>query len=155
MSDAQAGHEKTITAMMAALAGANVIYGMGMLEMGVTFSFAQLMLDDAIAKMVQRIVSGVDVSDDTLAVDVIKEVGGGQGKQFLTSQHTVDYMRKEQAPCGLFDRNARQTWMINTGGKDAAERAAEAAKDILASHKPEPLDAAVQKEIRRLVESAE
>lgn len=141
--------------MLAALAGANIIYGMGMLEMGVTFSYAQLMLDDSIAKMVQRVVSGVNVTDDTLAVDVIKEVGGGQGKQFLTCQHTVDYMRKEQVPGGLFDRSARQTWLALTGGKDVAERATEMAKDILATHKPEPLDAVVQKEIRRLVESAE
>ena len=141
--------------MMAALAGANVIYGMGMLEMGVTFSFTQLMLDDSIAKMVQRVVSGVDVTDDTLAVDVIKEVGGGQGKQFLTCQHTVDFMRKEQIPGGLFDRAARQTWLANTGGKDAAQRASEAAKEILATHKPEPLEKSVQKELRRLVESAE
>ncbi|KAF5032173.1 Glycine betaine methyltransferase [anaerobic digester metagenome] len=141
--------------MMAALAGANVIYGMGMLEMGVTFSYAQLMLDDAIAKMVQRVVSGVDVNDELLAVDVIKEVGGGQGKQFLTCQHTVDFMRKEQVTGGLFDRSVRQTWMANTGGKDAAERANDAAKEILKNHKPEPLEKAVQKEIRRLVESAE
>ena len=141
--------------MMAALAGANVIYGMGMLEMGVTFSYAQLMLDDAIAKMVQRVVSGVDVTDDTLAVDVIKDVGGGQGKQFLTHQHTFDFMRKEQVSGGLFDRSARQTWLMNTGGKDSAQRAADLAKEVLATHKPEPLDAIVQKEIRRLVESAE
>lgn len=128
---------------------------MGMLEMGVTFSYGQLVLDDAIAKMVQRVVRGVDVRDDTLAVDVIREVGGGQGKQFLTSQHTVDYMRKEQAPGGLFDRAARQTWMINTGGKDASQRATETAKEILATHKREPLEKAVQNELRRIVESAE
>lgn len=141
--------------MMAALAGANVIYGMGMLEMGVTFSYAQLMIDDEIAKKVQRIVAGVDVTDDTLAVDVIKAVGGGQGKEFLTNAHTCEWMRREQVPGGLFDRSARLTWLANTGGKDAAQRAAERAKEILATHKPEPLDAAVQKEIRRLVESAE
>lgn len=141
--------------MMAALAGANVIYGMGMLEMGVTFSYAQLMLDDAIAKMVQRVVSGVDVTDETLAVDVIKEVGGGQGKQFLTSPHTSEFMRKEQIVGGLFDRSARQTWMMKTGGRDVAAVAADAAREVLETHKPEPLDAVVQKEIRRLVESAE
>lgn len=155
MSDAQAGHEKTITALLPALAGANILYGMGMLEMGVTFSFGQLMIDDTIATMVKRVVQGVDVTDDTLAVDVIKEVGGGQGKQFLTCQHTLDYMRKEQVPGGLFDRSARQTWQELTGGKDVGIRANELAKEILASHKPEPLDAATKKELSRIVASAE
>lgn len=155
MSDAQAGHEKTITALLPALAGANILYGMGMLEMGVTFSFGQLILDDAIAKMVKRVVRGVEVSDATMAVDVIREVGGGQGKQFLTSQHTVDYMRKEQEAGGIFDRNARLTWQAMTGGKDAAERANETAKEILSSHKPEPLENSVRNELKRIVASAE
>ncbi len=141
--------------MMAALAGSNAIYGMGMLEMGVTFSFAQLLIDDGIAKMVHRVISGVDVTDDTLAVDVIKEVGGGQGKQFLTHQHTYDYMRSELSIGGIFDRNVRQTWEMNRGGKDVAEIANERAKEIIATHKPEPLEKAVQNELRRIVKSAE
>ena len=54
MSDAQVGHEKTISALLPALAGANLIYGPGMLEMGMTFSFGQLIIDDEIAAMVKR-----------------------------------------------------------------------------------------------------
>ncbi|HED24136.1 MAG TPA: [trimethylamine--corrinoid protein] Co-methyltransferase, partial [Firmicutes bacterium] len=48
MPDAQAAHEKTITAMLAAQGGANLIYGAGMLELGVTFDFAQLLIDNEI-----------------------------------------------------------------------------------------------------------
>ncbi|NIS68578.1 MAG: [trimethylamine--corrinoid protein] Co-methyltransferase, partial [Proteobacteria bacterium] len=70
MPDAQAGHEKTITSLLPALAGANLIYGMGMLELGVTFSFGQLMIDNEIAGMVKRVVQGIRVADDTLAVEL-------------------------------------------------------------------------------------
>jgi trimethylamine--corrinoid protein Co-methyltransferase len=155
LSDAQAGHEKTITSLLPALAGANIIYGMGMLEMGMTFSFGQLVLDDAIARMVKRVVRGVDVTDYTLAVDEIKEVGGGQGKDFFTLDHTIDNMRTEQAVGGIFDRTPRMIWEVAVGGKDVGVRAAEIAREVLATHKPEPLEQSVKNELRRIVASAE
>jgi trimethylamine--corrinoid protein Co-methyltransferase len=60
----QAGHEKTLTALMAALAGANLIYGAGMTESGVTFDYAQYVLDNDVARMVKHTVLGVPVSDE-------------------------------------------------------------------------------------------
>jgi trimethylamine--corrinoid protein Co-methyltransferase len=144
-----------MTALLPALAGANVLYGMGMLELGVTFSFGQLVIDNTISHMVKRAVKGVDVTDDTLAVDLIRKVGGGSGKQFLTERHTMNYMRTEQSRAGIFDRRMRETWEKETGGKDAAERANELAKQIINDHKPEPLDNDIKKELRRIVESAE
>jgi len=59
--DAQSGHEKTITGMLPALAGANVIYGLGMLEMGITFDLAQLVLDNEIAEITDLSESQVKV----------------------------------------------------------------------------------------------
>lgn len=152
--DAQTGHEKTVTSMMAALAGANVIYGLGMLELGMTFSPAQLVIDDEIANMVKRIVRGVDVSDETLAVDLIKKVGGGQGKHYLMEKHTLDNMRIEQAQPRLFDRKMRMNWEED-GSQDVAVRATNKAKEIIAEYKPEPLDADVKAALRKIVESAE
>ncbi len=132
-----------------------MIYGMGMLELGVTFSYAQLVVDNDIAKMVKRVVRGVEVNDATLAVDLIKKVGGGSGKHYLTERHTIDYMHAEQSRAGIFDRRMRQTWEIEAGGKDCAQRAAEKAREILNEHKPEPLDADVKAQLRKIVESAE
>ena len=132
-----------------------MLYGMGMLELGVTFSYAQLVIDNTISHMVKRAVKGVDVTDDTLAVDLIRKVGGGSGKHFLTERHTLDYMRTEQARAGIFDRRMRESWEMETGGKDAAVRANEKAKQIMNDHQPEPLDNGVKKELRRIVESAE
>ena len=152
MPDAQAGHEKTITSLLPALAGANLIYGMGMLELGVTFSFAQLVIDNEIAGMVKRVVQGVDVSDATMAVELIKEVGAG--KDFLAKKHTRQYMGPEQSKVKLIDRRMRGAWE-KRGGKDLAEAAAERARDILDNHKPAPLPDEVLAKLRKIVEDAE
>ena len=113
MSDAQAGHEKTMTELLPALAGANLIYGLGMLELGVTFSYAQLVIDNEIAGMCKRVVQGVKVTDDTLAVELIKKVGAG--KDFLAQKHTRAYMGPEQSKVNLIDRRMRGAWMKRGG----------------------------------------
>lgn len=132
-----------------------MIYGMGMLELGVTFSYAQLIVDNEIAKMCKRVVNGIDVTDDTMAVDLIRKVGGGTGKHYLTESHTLDYMKSEQSRVSVFDRRMRQNWELEVGGKDCAERAAEKAREILREYKPEPLDDDVKAQLRKIVESAE
>jgi trimethylamine--corrinoid protein Co-methyltransferase len=137
------------------MAGVNLIYGMGMLELGVTFSFAQLLIDDEIARMVKRVVSGVVINDETLAVDLIRKVGGGTGKHYLMEEHTMDHVRTEQSRGKLFDRKMRMTWEGETGGKDAGERAADKAREILNEYQPEPLDKDVQAELRKIVASME
>ncbi len=141
--------------MLPALAGVNLIYGMGMLELGVTFSYAQLLIDDEIARMVKRVVRGVDINDATLAVDLIRKVGGGTGKHYLLEEHTMEHVRTEQSRGKLFDRKMRLTWEAETGGKDAGERAADKAREILNEYKPEPLDKDVAAEMRKIVESLE
>lgn len=152
MSDAQAGHEKTITSLLPALAGANLIYGMGMLELGVTFSFGQLVMDNEIAAMVKRVVQGVQVSDETMAVELIKKVGAG--KDFLAQKHTRAYMGPEQSRVGIIDRRMRGTWE-RRGGKDLAEAAGEKARDILRNHKVPELPADVLSTLRTIVEEGE
>ena len=55
MVDAQSGHEKTLTGLLPALAGANLIYGLGMIESGMTFDFGQLVMDDEFAGMIKHV----------------------------------------------------------------------------------------------------
>lgn len=138
--------------MLPALAGANLIYGLGMLELGVTFSYAQLLIDDEIANMVKRVVQGITVNDETLAIDTIKKVGAG--KDFLGQRHTREFMAKEQSKPNLIDRRMRGAW-LNRGGKSLAERANEKAKEILENHKPTPLPENVQKKFREIILQAE
>ena len=129
-----------------------MLYGMGMLEMGMTFSYTQLILDNEIANMVNRSVRGIEVNDKTLAVDVIRSVGGGVGKNFLMEDHTMEYMRSEQQNTRIFDRQPRELW-LGAGCKDAAERAAERALQIFNDHKAEPLDVPTLNELKRIANS--
>lgn len=138
--------------MLPALAGANLIYGMGMLELGVTFSFAQLLIDDEIATMVKRVVQGITVNDDTMAVNTIKNVGSG--KDFLGQRHTRDFMAKEQSKPKLIDRRMRGAW-TGRGAKSMAERAAEKAIEVIENHKPTPLPEEVLKKFKEIIARAE
>ena len=73
--DAQSGHEFTLTAIIPALAGANMIYGVGMLDSALTWDYASALLQNEFIEMVLRVVNGIQVSDETFAMDVIRDVG--------------------------------------------------------------------------------
>ena len=133
------------------MAGANLIYGLGMLESGVTFDFGQLVMDNDFARMIKYAVNGILVNDETLAVDAIKEVG--IGKHFLDHDATFKYMR-DQSQAESIDRNIREEWE-QSGGSDIYQRASEKARDILENHKPEPLPDNVLATMRSIVEDAE
>lgn len=141
-----------MTSLLPALAGANIIYGMGMLELGVTFSYAQLLIDNEIARMCKRVAMGVPINDETLAVELIKEVGAG--KDFLAKKHTRKFMGSEQSKVKLIDRRMRGAWQ-KRGGKDMAEAAADEARRILETHKPTPLPKEVLAKLRFIVEEQE
>lgn len=145
------GHEKTLTGLMAALAGANLIYGPGMLESGITFDFAQLVLDNEFARMIKHTIKGFHVDKETLAVDVIKEIG--PAKNFLAHHHTLRHMRTQSQP-ELIDRKGIEDWKA-AGGTDIYQRAAEKVKSILENHKPEPLMEEVSTKIRSIIKETE
>lgn len=136
---------------MTALAGANLIYGLGMLESGVTFDFGQLVMDNEFARMIKCVVNGIPVNDETLAVDVIDTVGPFQ--QFLTQRHTFDHMRKMSQP-KLMDRKVRDKWQKD-GGRSMHEKAMDEARRILAEHKPKPLPEDVLSKMRSIVAETE
>ena len=137
--------------MLPALAGANLIYGLGMIEMGMTIDYGQLVMDNEFARMIKHVVQGITVNDKTLAVDVIHEIG--VGKNFLSHDHTFKHMRSQSQP-KLIDRRTREDW--EAGGRvDIYQRALEEARYILENHKPEPLPEDVLAAIRSIVEEAE
>jgi trimethylamine--corrinoid protein Co-methyltransferase len=149
--DAQSGHEKTITSMLPALAGANVIYGLGMLEMGITFDLAQLVLDHEIAAMILHSLDGIVVNDETLSVDVIREMG--IGKDYMSHESTFKYM-KSQSQAQIIDRRMREDWET-AGNKDAYKRAHNKMIEILETYEPPPLPANVLSTIQSIVQEAE
>ena len=151
MSDVQAGVEKTLTALTPALAGANIIYGLGMLEMGVTFCFHQLLMDADVADMVKFSLAGVPVNDATLSVDIIKEIG--HSGNFLAHKNTFLH-RKSQSQPMLMDRNMRGRWE-ERGSTTMTDRAKRKLADILATHKPPPLSKESREAMRAIINEAE
>ena len=138
--------------MLAAQGGANLIYGAGMLELGVTFDFAQLMMDNEIFKMIKKVIGGIEITDAKMALEVIHDVG--PGGQFVSHEHTYDNFRREQSQSKLIDRQNRTGWLAS-GGKSMTERAYEEANAILQSYKPDPLSDTAAIRIREIVEEAE
>ena len=151
MADAQSGHEKTITSLLPALAGANLIYGLGMLESGVTIDYAQLVMDAEFARMVKFCLPGIPVTDQTLSVDVIAEVG--PFGDFLSHADTYRGMR-EQSRSQLIDRRVREDWTA-AGSTTVYERALAEARRILETHEPQPLPDAVAAELKAIIRAAE
>lgn len=151
MSDAQTAYEKTLTGLAPALAGASLIYGAGMLESGMTCDLGQMVMDNEAIALIRQLVRGVPVSDETLAVDLIHEVG--PGGEFISTDHTLRHMREASQP-RLWDRDVRAAWE-ESGGTDLARRARDEARRVVAEHACEPLPAEVPSELRRILDTAD
>lgn len=136
---------------MAALAGANLIYGLGMIESGMTFDYGQLVMDNEIAKMIKYCINGIPVNDKTLSVEVTKEVG--PFKDFLTHKNTFENMRIQSQP-KLMDRRVRAVWEAD-GSTTLHERAMVEARRIMETHIPDPLPEGVPEKLRAIVEETE
>lgn len=147
LPDAQVGYEFAINALTSALAGANIVYGSGGLEMCLTFDYAKLLMDHECMKNIRRTLAGVVVDDENLAVEVIEAVG--PGNTYLTHAHTFERARS-QSRGDLFDRKTRDKWIAD-GEKTAADRAYEAALTILDTHEPAPLPKGAKDEMDRVV----
>jgi trimethylamine--corrinoid protein Co-methyltransferase len=122
-----------------------------MLESGITFDVAQLVLDNEFARMIKQTVRGFSVDDESLAVDVIKSVG--PKKDFLAQEHTLKHMRTHSRP-ELIDRSGMEMWQAS-GATDSYRRALEKARDILQNHQPDPLPDKVQAEMRSIITETE
>lgn len=149
--DAQAGYEYTMNALVGSLAGANIVYGAGALDLGLTIDYAKLLMDAEMIKYIKKIIGGIEFSDEALALEVIHKAG--PGGEFMTSEHTFNHMRQQSQP-KLFDRKSRDAW-IEAGAKDATERAYEEAVNILANHKPQPLPKGAAEAIQAIISDYE
>lgn len=118
-----------------------------MLEMGVTFSAAQLMMDADIAEMILYATGGIVVNDSTLSVDVTKEVG--YKKDFLTHRNTFNNRNIQSQP-KLIDRQMRNRWE-QSGSTTMTERAEVLAKKVIDEYRPTPLAEPLSRAIRQIV----
>lgn len=128
-----------------------MIYGLGMLEGGLTWDYAMLVMENEMARMIMQCIRGVPINDEKMALDVLAQVG--PGGEYLSHEHTFKHFR-ELSQTELIDRRNRDGWLA-AGGKDIVERAYEKAIGILESYRPEPLPENVQRELKRILAEAE
>jgi len=145
--DVQNGYEKAITNILVALAGSNFIHdAAGLIEFALTASYKQYVIDNEIIGMTMRAVRGIEVCDETIALEAFRRVG--PGGNFVTDLHTRDWMRKEHFIPKLSNRQLRVEW--EEAGRPVLEEKARArAREILASHQPLGIPAGVEAQVRQ------
>jgi trimethylamine---corrinoid protein Co-methyltransferase len=145
--DIQSGYEKAFSLCLCALAGSNFIHhAAGMLESMKAVAYEQYVIDNEIIGMALRLLKGIRIDEETLGMDAIREAG--PGGNYLSSPHTVRFMRQEYFRPSVADRQNREAWEA-AGAPDGRERARNLAKRILETHRPVAIDPAVDGEIRK------
>lgn len=148
LPDTQSGYEFALSATLSGLAGGNIIFGSGVLELGMTMDFAKLIMDAEMIRMVKIALSGISITDETLSMDIIHEVGPGGA--YISHEQSLGLMRS-RSQNQLFDRRSRSRWEEISAGKSIQDRAYESANHILNTHKPVPLKPGAREEMRRIV----
>ncbi len=152
--DAQAGYERALQVLTNALAGTNFIHlSIGMMEQMLLASYEQCVIDNEILGAAFRITRGMEVNEDTLAVEVIKEVGPGSA-DYISHEHTVRHLREVTWFPQVTNRQKWDRWMA-AGGRDMRQRARDIAEQILQEHHPRYLDEDQVEEIRRIASAAQ
>ncbi|MCL4377407.1 MAG: trimethylamine methyltransferase family protein, partial [Actinobacteria bacterium] len=145
--DQQCGYEKMTGLLLTALAKPDEIALVGgLLEGGKVANYEQLVIDNEIAGYVKRIIKGIDINDDKLALDIISETG--PGGNYLSHTHTLKHFKDEQYFQKLSDRSTRQVWE-NAGSREITFKARETAAAILNEFKPNHLDNKIISELER------
>jgi len=145
--DAQAVNEAAAYIMMSGWMGTNLVHDVGYLEFGLAYSFDLLVLCDEIIGQVRRMMEGIRVDKEHLAIESIKRVG--PGGHFLGDEHTVRHFRDNWQP-DLTDRKTYETWK-SKGAMSMEQRAKNKVRHILESHQPQPLPPEVNAEIDKIL----
>jgi trimethylamine--corrinoid protein Co-methyltransferase len=143
--DANAGIDITELTLLSMQAGSNLCHDIGYLDFGLTCAGELVVLTDEIIAQIRRTLEGIEVTDETIGIDVMIEAG--HGGDFLKSKHTKKYVRGQQWRPTILNRDTQKNWEA-AGSKTATQKAHEKLLDIMANHKPEPLSA----ELRQFVD---
>jgi len=149
--DSQSAHERTLSSALTSLSGANVVFGMGTLELGLSFSMEQLVIDNEIVNMEKRVLRGIDVNEKTMSVEAIK--GMDVNDRFLTHRSTVENP-EETSKTNFFDRSVLGDWQ-RRGSRHIEDRAHEVVMDVFKTHHVEPIAVEVMAEIKKIMLKAD
>jgi len=150
--DLQAAVESTVQVILSGLSGATLVHDVGFLDCAEIGSLEMLVMNDEIIAMARRIMRGIEISDDTLMLDLIDQVGPGGG--FLSARETARRCREEIWSPTLMDRNAWVNWE-SAGAQAMQDRIRGKVGEILAKHKPLPLPEGAAERIQAVLETAE
>ena len=142
----QAGIENSLSTFMASIAMSDMLLGVGFLHGSRIWSFAEMMMDCEIFSIIRKVMQGIEVNDETLALDTIAAVG--PSGHFLAQKHTRQHMRDLFMP-QFMDRRPYSEW--ETKKDDARDRALAKARKFLAEHQPDPLDPKLSKEFEKII----
>ncbi len=146
--DQQCGMEVSLSLMTALLHGANIVHDVGFMDSGMQSSLPLIAIANDTIGWIRAATAGVPVDEETLALDVIDELG--PTGDYLCHEHTLRHY-KEPFYSDLADKGTYSQWE-RRGAMTMEERAAQKVEDILASHEPEPLPPDIQRDVKRIVE---
>ncbi len=150
--DEQAASEATSSLWLCSLIGQNLIHDVGYIGAGLTGSCEMLVLSDEVIGQVKRFIEGVEVNEDTMAVDVLDSVG--PGGNFLTDDHTLKHFRTAIWNSKIFNKTSYNQW-VEQGAKPLRKVINEKVRWILENHNPRPIGHTVGKEIQSIIKQAE
>ncbi len=151
LPDIQAGIESALTILWTAFSGANLIHDTGYIESGLTASCEMMVVCDEIIGFVRRLMRGIEFTPETLALDVIDQVG--PGGSYLAAPHTMQHFREVWYP-RVLDRHNHHGWM-QAGQPTAIKTAREVARDAIANHQPVPLPPATLDTLKAIIAEAD
>ena len=150
--DAQCGLESSGGAIMAALAGVNMVSGAGMLDFESCQSYEKLVIDAEIIGMAKRLVAGIEARDEPIALTLMRKLG--HRADYLSQVHTLKWFDKElYIPSAVIDRGSLDGWK-KKGAKTARERATDRVKKLLATYQPSPIADELRAELRDITTKA-
>ncbi len=148
--DWQAGVDNSLSTFMASVVMSDMLLGVGLLHGSRIWSYAQMLLDCEIFAIIHKMMQGIVVDEETLALDAIRAVG--PGGNFLTQKHTRRHMREVFLP-QYMDRRPYNVWQEKQDG--AQDWALAEARRLLAAHQPQELEPKLDKELQRIIAAAE
>jgi trimethylamine--corrinoid protein Co-methyltransferase len=150
--DAQCGLESAGGAILAALAGVNMVSGAGMMDFESCQSYEKLVIDAEIIGMAKRLIEGVVARDEPIALGLMRKLG--HRADYLAQTHTLKWFDKElYIPSAVIDRGSLDAWK-RKGSKTAWERAKDRVNELLASYQPPSITDELRTELRDIATKA-
>ncbi|MFX0140295.1 MAG: trimethylamine methyltransferase family protein [Candidatus Hodarchaeota archaeon] len=147
--DSQAGFEAGMGALLAGLAGINMVSGPGMLDFESTQSIEKLIIDNEIVGMVKRLLRGIEDYGTPFASEILNDYN--KKEELLSHPSTLKYFRKELfLPSPIIDRMTRDSWKAS-GSKSARKRAKEEASNLIKKAPLKPINDSLLKELDKIV----